>query len=396
MVDEGADGILEVGQASRELTFLGGPLHRAGRRLGLVRGGNNSLPLGLAIGLGLWVVLVATALIEGIGAKVFSLSVMAGHVRLVAAIPLVFLGETWLGPRMRSFVYELVRSGIVRGDTQLSLDRAVARFNRISDSWLIEVFCLVPALAVIWTGKLVDLPGATRAYDPAHVGAGMTLAGGWYWFVCLPVFRFLACRWLLRLILWCLFLRRVAKLELHLVPTHPDGVGGLGYLDVVHGHFTPVVLAISAVISASFAEEMSVGTRTCASLYLAVPILLGLDAVLFLGPLCVFAAKLWACRVKGMGDYMAFAARYVDDFDKKWLRSGANAAESPLGTADLQSLADLSNSVRVVDAMRYFPGSWRMVACLATAALLPLLPLLLFQYPIAELTEKLIKALSGL
>ena len=35
---------------SEEFSLLGGPLHRLGVRLGLVRGGTNSLPLGLALG----------------------------------------------------------------------------------------------------------------------------------------------------------------------------------------------------------------------------------------------------------------------------------------------------------------------------------------------------------
>jgi hypothetical protein len=364
--------------------------------VGLVRGGTNTVPLGLTIGLSLWLVLVTLAIVEGVLGRVFSLSVIAGHVRLLAAIPLFFLCETWFAPRAASFAREIVRSRVVRGDVLTALDHEIGRLDRFTNSWLADAICLLPALLVFWTGTLVDLPGDTGADATARTGTGTTMAGWWYWFICLPVFRFLMFRWLLRLGLWCLFLRRVAKLDLHLIPTHPDGVAGLGYLEVVHTHFAPLVLAISAVMSASFAEEISAGTKTCASLYPAIAIILLLDATLFLGPLCLFVSKLWTCRVKGMGDYMAFAARYVDDFDKKWLRSDAHTAEGPLGTADLQSLADLTNSVRVVDTMRYIPGSLRMVAILAAAALLPLLPLLLFQYPIAELAEKLLKALSGL
>jgi hypothetical protein len=41
------------------------------------------------------------------------------------------------------------------------------------------------------------------------------------------------------------------RLELRLVPTHPDRAGGLGFLDMVHIECTPLVLAISATQSAS-------------------------------------------------------------------------------------------------------------------------------------------------
>jgi hypothetical protein len=42
---------------------------------------------------------------------------------------------------------------------------------------------------------------------------------------------------LARLALWFFFLWRVSRLELRLVPTHPDRAGGLGFFEVVHTEF---------------------------------------------------------------------------------------------------------------------------------------------------------------
>jgi hypothetical protein len=112
--------------------------------------------------------------------------------------------------------------------------------------------------------------------------------------------------------------------------------------------------------------------------------------------LFIFTPKLWACRVKGLSDYMQFASSYVSGFDRKWLGAQSAPAEPLLGTADLQSLADLSNSVSIVRNMRLLPVSRRMLAGFAIAALLPLPPLLLFKYPIAELSQKLFSRLIGL
>jgi hypothetical protein len=187
----------------------------------------------------------------------------------------------------------------------------------------------------------------------------------------------------------------VTKLELHLVPTHPDGAAGLGYLELVQIHFTPLVLAISAVQSSSFAEEISAGTSAFETLYPALAIILLVDAALFLGPLFLFAPRLWACRAKGLSDYMEFAARYVSGFDKKWL--GTDASREPLlGTPDLQSLADLANSISIVRNMRLVPVSQRLLTNLLMAAMLPMVPLLLLKYPITELAEKFITRLTGM
>jgi hypothetical protein len=120
------------------------------------------------------------------------------------------------------------------------------------------------------------------------------------------------------------------------------------------------------------------------------------DAVLFIGPVCVFSGKLWSCKVKGIGDYFTFAERYVRAFERKWLREGPPAPEPLLGGADISSLADLGNSVGAVREMSAVPVSRTMVINLAVAALLPLLPLLLLKYPVADLLAKFIGLLTGM
>ena len=63
---------------------------------------------------------------------------------------------------------------------------------------------------------------------------------------------------------------------------------------------------------------------------------------------------------------------------------------------DRMALADLGNSVRVVRTMRWVTIGSRLLTAMTLAALVPLAPLLLFQYPLAELAQKLIKNLVGL
>jgi hypothetical protein len=378
-----------------DLTLVGGPLHQLGRRVGLVRG-TTTVPLGIALGVSAWGVLVVLALLEGLGPRILSLSVIGTHVRLLVAIPLFFVCETWWNPVVTAFVREIVQSGVVPVVAIPSLESDVTRANRWTDSWLVEVMCLALVLLSPLAARLVHLPGATAVFEAGPANAGMTFAAWWYWIVCLPLFRFLLFRWLFRLAIWGDFLRRLARLDLHLVPTHPDGVAGLGYLEVVHTHFPPLVVAFSAVLSASFAEGISTGTMAFAEVYPATALILILDAVLFLGPLLLFASRLWTCRVEGLRDYMVLASGYVSGFDRKWVRGERAPEEALLGTPDLQSLADLSNSVAVVRNMRTIPASQRLIATLVAAAIVPLLPLLLLKYPVADLVGKIFGALTGL
>ena len=382
----------------QEFSLFGGPLQRLGRRLGLVRAGTNTFWLGVALGLLAWCVLIMLAFLQGVGNKIFSLALIGAHVRLLAAIPLFFLCETLVAPRMAEFVREIVRSGVVPESELPILTSDIRRIDRIKDSWLAELLFLLAALALPLIGTALNLQGKTGNWSWIldQAGGRLTWVNGWYLGFCLTLFQFLMFRWLWHLGLWCYFLWRVKKINLHLIPTHPDSAAGLGYLEVVQEHFAPLAMAISAVLSARFAEDIALQTMTFEALYQWIPIVLLLIAVLFIGPLFIFSRKLWYCRVTGLIEYMAMASHYVNAFDNKWIRDEQATGESQLGTPDMQSLADLTNSVRVVRDMRWIPASRRLLLTLAASVIVPMLPLLLLKYPVVELTEKLFKSLSGL
>jgi len=390
---------METREGIANFSLLGGPLHRLGCRLGLVRDGTNTLALGLVLGAFPWIVLVVLALVEGLGPVLFSIAAIGSHVRLLVTIPLLFLCEAFIDPRFTAFVYGIVRSQVVPATARPALESEIARIAQWNDAWLPEALFLLVAVLLALTMRNENffdyLSGLAGGSNPSAVGK-TTWTSQWYWMVCMPLFRFLLLRWLWRLALWCFFLWRVSRLELRLVPTHPDRAGGLGFLELVHTEFAPLVLAISAAQAASLAQEIALGRMAYEAIYPSVAFVLLADAVLFVGPLYFFFLKLWKCKVKGMSDYSAFAERYVNEFDRKWLSADPAPGEPLLGSADIQSLADLSNSVSIVREMRLVPVSSSILMYLAVAALLPLLPLVLFKYPIADLLAKFFERLAGL
>jgi hypothetical protein len=390
---------METREAIADFSLLGGPLYRLGCRLGLVRDGTNTVALGLVLGAFPWIVLLALALFEGLGHVLFSIEAIGSHVRLLVTIPLFFVCEAFIDPRFTAFVHGIVRSQIVPAAARPALESEIARVTRCNNGWLPEaLFILVAVLLALTTRNqnfFAYISGLTGRSTPSVV-VETTWTSQWYWMVCMPLFRFLFLRWIWRLALWCFFLWRLSRLELRLVPTHPDRAGGLGFLELVHTEFAPLVLAISATQSASLAQDIASGRIAYDAIYPGVAFVLLADAVLFVGPLYTFFLKLWRCKVKGMSDYSAFAERYVNEFDRKWLGPDPAPGEPLLGTADIQSLADLSNSVSIVREMRLVPVSSSILMYLAVAALLPLLPLVLFKYPIADLLAKFVERLSGL
>ena len=376
---------------SHVFSLLGGPLHRLGRRLGLVRGTNTVL-LGLTLGVGLWLVVVVLALVEGVTDRLFDMSVVGGHSRLLLVIPLFFICESWVDPRMAAFVATMTTSGVVPTAARPTLDALLARTRRWADAWWPEAACLVAAILLEITGARLQTYGATSANDPTR----SALAALMYFHVGLTLFRFLLFRWAWKLVLWSWFLWRVSRLDLHLIPGHPDRAGGLGPLEGVHERFTPLVVALSVLECASLAESISTGALAATAVYPTLALLLLVDGAWFLARLLVFTDKLWTGRTKGVGKYNALAARYVTEFEAKWTDGGIPPTEPLIGTADLQSLADLANAVSVVKGMRWITVGPRLLTMMTIAAIVPLAPLLLFQYPLASLAQKFFSRLVGL
>jgi len=114
---------------------------------------------------------------------------------------------------------------------------------------------------------------------------------------------------------------------------------------------------------------------------------------LVFGPLVVFASQLARAKRHGSREYGTLAERYVREFDAKWLRGGVAADEPLVGSADIQSLADLANSFEVVRTMHLIPVTKESVLYLATATLAPVVPLALTMMSLEELLKTLLGTL---
>jgi hypothetical protein len=299
---------------------------------------------------------------------------------------------------MRQFISDLIDCGIVTGNDLPHLASRIQFSNRLRSAWIAECALLLFAYTMPFIGKSVGSFGGTGAWYDIFTGiqSHRTLAHSWYLWFCLPFFRFLVLRWMWHLFLWWSFLWSLRKVQLQLIPTHPDSTAGLGYLEVVYENFMPLVLAISAILSATYAENINRGTMDYNSLYLHIPIYLFFIISIFILPLLIFVRKLWICRFTGLSTYMDFASRYVNAFDRKWI-SNENKTSGPLlGTPDLQSLADLANSINIVRNMRVIPVGKRLLLVLAVSTIVPFLPLLFFKYRLDQLTIQFIIMLFGM
>ena len=120
---------------------------------------------------------------------------------------------------------------------------------------------------------------------------------------------------------------------------------------------------------------------------------MGLLVFVVLGPLLVFTPQLRVARRKGMEEYGSLGQRYAREFYGKWVRGGRPAEEPLLGSADIQSLADLRNGYQLIEDIRLTPFGMKNVTSLAATMLLPAAPLLLTILSVEQMIDRVLKAL---
>jgi hypothetical protein len=201
--------------------------------------------------------------------------------------------------------------------------------------------------------------------------------------------QFLLLRWYYRLFIWFRFLWQVSRIDLNLISTHPDRCAGLAFLGKSSYAFGPILFAQGAMLAGLVAARVLYRGETLKSFQWQIGGFVAFFVVAILGPLVMFTPAMARAKRKGLADYGLLAERYVESFEQKWVRQ--KPAEELLGSADIQSLADLGNSYAVVREMRAFPFGLEDITRLAIATAAPLLPLLLTVFSAEELVLRIVK-----
>lgn len=379
---------------------LGGPLFQIFRRAHLAGDGLEMLWRRLIVLTAIaWIPLFLLALLSGqlLGDAVpipFLLDVET-HVRFLVVLPLLVAAELVVHRRLVAAVRQFVERRIIRAEEMPKFRQAIESTIRLRNSVWIELGLIVFIYTVgtwIWRNEIA-LESASWYASPDGAGISLTSAGWWYAWVSVPVFQFILLRWYFRFLLWFLFLLRVSRLDLNLIPTHADRTAGLGFLGVSTAAFAPVLFAQGAGLAGLIASHIFFAGQTLPDFKVQIVGFAAFFIVVTLIPLMVFAPRLAEAKRAGLRNFGRLASRYSDGFEGKWFRDDAPGTGELLGSGDIQSLADLGNSFSIVQEMRLVPFGWRDVTRLAAITLAPFLPLLLTIFSLEDFASYVLKAI---
>jgi hypothetical protein len=353
------------------------------RRIGL---------LALVTSVPLLLVSLATGLAYGEQVEVPLLRDPAFYCRYLVALPLLILSDVVVARGLAVQSGYFLESGLILENQRSRFTAAEAELKRLFDSIVVQGVILVLSYVLVITLRtVVAYSAGSSNWERLAVaqGGAITWAGWWSILVCLPILVFLLLRWFWKTCAWAWFLFRVSRLELELTPTHPDRAGGLGFLAWGQASFAPVLAAVSAVLSGSFAGQVLYAGESMHRLKYHLMVFVVLSLGFLLAPLLVFSRKLAQCRFRAVLDFGMLIWRHDRAFDEKWVRAPATEQKGLLGCPDVSSLANIAAAFEHVERMRVVPLDHQAVIVLFLAAMVPMLPFVASTIPLTEILKEL-------
>jgi len=315
------------------------------------------------------------------------------HVRLVIVIPVVFtagaLLDEFSGVAMNQFL-----RGPYGGEAS-AIEKLVHETEHLRDSVLPEAIMLGLSL---FAGQFVlwGPAGASGLFAHPHqsvAALAISPARVWYGLIALPLFFFLQLRFLYAWALWARILFALSRSKLDLEPTHPDFGGGLGELAEPVTAFAMFVLGNEAIIATRWGQEMVLYGTHLKSFVPTFVAIVFLALFLALAPLCVFFKALWHSRLEGLRQYSRVAFALTRGFQRRWV--GDEHDETILDSANPSALIDMQSAFQNLDRMRLIPFGPRSAIVVLAAAVVPMLPLLVVEWPVEELFTRIGEAMLG-
>jgi hypothetical protein len=377
----------------------GGPPRRLQRSLGLIKPDDPRIArrAELAVLVG-WAPLVVLAIVESlilrnhVAASFFS--DFAVHARSLIAAPLLILAERDCIPRLGRVARHFVDAGLIRERDLERFDAAIVSTQRLLDSKLSELTVVVLAYGVALTLLLNVPPDQFPAWQRSESGSNsFSLARWWHLLVSMPLLFLLLLGWLWRVILWGRFLWLTSRLDLRLIPGHPDLAGGLMFVSYSLRGFWLLSFALGAIAAGPVANR-AVHNGVPLSSFADIGIgLVALVLILFVGPILVFMRRLIEARRRGSFEYGALAGEVGRQFERKWLNRAAGVDDGALDVPDFSSTTDLFQIVANAYEIKGIPLRLVFLVPLVVAALLPFVPVLLMVMPLKEIIKDLAKFL---
>lgn len=354
--------------------------------------GRSSVPRAFAVAAVAWVPLLVLCALQGHAMgptrhESFLLDVPV-HARYLLALPLLIASEPWCLPQLAAVIRHFHTGMLVAPADVPRWDALIASARRLLDHRGLEVVLAVVAYAATALLSGLAYPRSRSTWVAAD--GVLTLAGWWRAFVSQPLFLLCVCAWLWRVCVWTRLLWGISRLDLRLLPAHPDLSAGLRFVAVSLRAWGPVSLAFGAAVAGTLAGEIiDEGRRPQPHHATTIVLALIIALLLFAGPLMAFVGPLHRARVRGILQYGALAAAVGHRFEERWLRRVTDVDSTALAASDFSATADMFAVASNVRDINVVPVGLKDIITLVLATLIPFVPLVFLVMPLSAVIKRI-------
>ena len=313
------------------------------------------------------------------------------HARLLVAIPLLIFAEVVMERIVPPIVRQFTWAGLIVGRTQDEFINILRRAEKLRDSIWGKLLVGGAILSAIIVSLVHPILSDELAWAASGEGADLRIgfAGWWFLYVGRLIFVGLLTLWVWRLFVGWQLVRWISRLDLQLVPSHPDRAGGLGFVQHVSVADAWIVLAISAVLAGRWGHDVLYHGMHTDSLKLLVVAYALLVLLVFLGPLLLFSRNLRRFRRHALLQYSALVGTQGRLVHRKWIQGEEIGNPPILDSPELSCVTDTNAVFDAVEKMRTIPIGKEAVLPLLLAVAIPMLPVFAIEVPIKELLLKI-------
>ena len=315
------------------------------------------------------------------------------NARLLLAVPLFVVAEGMMHSTLTTLLPRLVSSGVVPPGQLDRLRSVLSDIARLRDSVLPWIAIFAALASFFLFSRPSEVPHELSWAKDQADGAGMGLGVWWYLYVGRTIFLTLLLAWLWRLALLFMLFKRIAGLELSMVPTHPDRCAGLGFMARIPVMFVPVVLGISSVFASGWAHQVVYHDVTIASLRVEIIAFVVVVPLIFLAPFISFLGLMLKTKKQGLLDYGDLIGRHGRLVRERWI-DGKQVANDPiLDAPELGPIADTAAPYELIGKIRPLPLTMGSLFPLVGAAVLPMIVLAALDLPLKTVLTTVLKIL---
>jgi len=316
---------------------------------------------------------------------------IATHVRFLFVMPVLIFTRRSLNKSFNNAIHFFHETKIVDQANTNEFEKVMAWLMKWKNSKLVDIVLIILVYSSFYFQENRTI-NQSSTYAPWHlVDDHMTAAAWWYLIFSLPILQMILYRWLYTIVLWILFLRKISKVNLNLSALHPDGVGGLGFLQYIQLSFFPVALAFSALTAGVLNNAIIFSGVSIIDYKITIGSVLVFVLLLFILPLMLLLPLLAKVKRKYFMLYSLEAWPFARKYEEELKAFYLTEEEKP----DASWHVDMLGSFEKTKDMKIILVDKTILIAFSAAVILPFLPVLAQQVPLKDLFVNLLGKMMG-